>query len=101
MLHHAPDTVLVLVKASPDVILRRMTESPHERGVLREEDIQLVLDRFEDEFKLSLISNKLALETSVASVDDTLTEFVAKAKRHLSEVDRSRLLALQALRKGD
>ena len=101
MLHHAPATVLVLVKASPDVILRRMTESPHDRGVLREEDIQLVLDRFEDEFKLSLISNKLALETSAATVDDTLTEFVEKVERHLSQVDRSRLLAHQALQKGD
>ena len=52
MLYHAPDAVLVLVKASPDVILRRMTESPHDRSVLREEDIQLVLDRFEDEYPI-------------------------------------------------
>ena len=100
MLQNAPETVLVLVKASPDIIRRRMRESPHEKGVLRETDIQLVLDRFEEEFKRSLISKKFTLDTSAVTVDDTLAEFVEKVETHLSEVDRSRLLAHQALLKN-
>jgi hypothetical protein len=99
MLQNAPETVLVLVKASPDIIRRRLRESPHEKGVLREADIQLVLDRFEEEFKRSLISKKFTLDTSAVTVDDTLAEFVEKVEIHLSEVDRSRLLARQALLK--
>ena len=97
MLQHAPETVLVLVKASADVIRRRMRENPHERGVLRERDIELVLDRFEDVFKVSLFSNKLTFDTSAATVDDTLAEFVEKMEPHLSEVDRSRILTHRAL----
>ena len=99
MLQNAPETVLVLVKASPDVIRRRMRESPHEKGVLREADVQFVLDRFEEEFERSLISKKFTLDTSAVTVDDTLAEFEEKVETHLSEVDRSRLLAHQALLK--
>ena len=97
MLQHASETVLVLVKASPDVIRRRMRENPHEKGVLRERDIEFVLDRFEDGFKISLFSNKLILDTSEVTADDTLAEFVEKVEMYLSEVDRSRILAHQAL----
>ena len=43
----APDTVNILVKASPDVIRRRMKESPHENGIVQETDIEQVLQRFE------------------------------------------------------
>ena len=39
----APDTVVVLVKASPQVIARRMREAPHPHGLLREEDVEAVL----------------------------------------------------------
>ena len=97
MLGHAPETVLVLVKASPDVIRRRMEKSPHENGVLRAEDIELVIDRFDEEYKYSLISTKFTLDTSAVSAEGTLAEFAHKVRSHLSEVDRSRLLAHQAL----
>jgi len=39
ILRYAPDTVLVLVEAAPEVIRRRMRESPHQNAVLQEKDV--------------------------------------------------------------
>ena len=100
MLAMAPETVLVLVKASADVIRRRMKEDPHPNGVLKEQDIEFVIDRFDEEYKYSLISKKFTLDTGTATVKVAMAEFASKIKPHLSDVDRSRLLAHQALRKG-
>ena len=74
-----------------------MNDSPHSNGVLRERDIDFVLDRFEDQFKTSLFSKKITLDTSAVTVDDTMAEFVEKIEPHLSEVDRSRIIAHRAL----
>ena len=57
-----------LVKASPDVIRRRMTENPHPHQVVPEKDIEMVSARFErrvvQEFERSAIANKLTVDTS-------------------------------------
>ena len=98
MLGHAPETVLVLVKASPDVISARMKEDPHENGVLDEKDIELVVDRFDEEFKYSMVSKKITLDTTSVSVEDSILEFAEKVQPHLSDVDRSAILTHQALR---
>ena len=42
IMQHAPDTVLVLVRARPEVIAQRMREQPHERPVVQEKDIEYV-----------------------------------------------------------
>jgi hypothetical protein len=93
----APDTVLVLVKASPEVIASRMKENPHRHGVVPEKDIERVLDRFEEEFESSLIGSKLALDTSDATVGETVAEFVRRVEPHLTEADRLRMLTRGAL----
>ena len=36
----APDTVPILVKASPEVVTRRRKENPHPSGVVQEKDIE-------------------------------------------------------------
>ena len=59
LLKLAPDVTLVSVKASPEVIARRMKGSSHASGVLREADIKHVLHRFEEEYEMSQIHNKL------------------------------------------
>ena len=56
---YAPEMLLALVKASPDVIARRMREAPHHRQVVPERDIELVSRRFEEEYERSAIANKL------------------------------------------
>ena len=99
MLSHAPETVLVLVTASPDVISARMKHDPHENGVLDEKDIEFVVDRFDEEFKYSMISKKITLDTTSVSVEESIQEFAEKIQPHLSDVDRSRVLTHQALRR--
>ena len=94
-MQHAPDTVLVLLRARSEVIAQRMREQPHERPVVQEKDIEHVLQRFEEEFRDSLIRKKFALDTSDATVEQTLAEFAGEIKQHLSETDRLRLLAHQ------
>ncbi len=93
----APDTVLVLLKASPDVIARRMRENPHPRQVVKEADIEHVLERFDEEFGVTLIRRQFILDTSTATVDETLQEFVNKNELYLTDSDQRRILTHQAL----
>lgn len=92
----APDTVLILVKASQDVISRRMKESPHKVSLVQEKDIEYVLQRFEEEFSRSLIRRKIELDTCIATVQETLAEFEEKIMPRLCDADRLRLLVHQA-----
>ena len=94
----APDTVLVLLKARADVIAKRMRENPHPRPMVQEADIQHVLERFEEEFEESLIRRTFELDTTSATVEETLAEFVAKIEPHLSDADRLRTLVHQQWR---
>ena len=96
----APDTVLILLSAAPDVIAGRMWEFPHEHGVVTEGDIAHVLQRFQEEYALSLINRRFELDTTSASVADTLAEFVERIERYLTEADRLRILTHQTLRDG-
>ena len=86
-----PETVLVLVKASPEVIARRMEESPHRNGVLREGDVEYILRRFEEEYEASQIANKITLDTSDATVESTVAEFVGKMEPYFTVGDRLRM----------
>ena len=88
----APDTVVVLVKAAPEVIARRMREAPHPHGLLQEKDIEAVLGRFEDEYRQSVLRHKFELDTSEATPEETLAEFQRQVAPFLSDGDRLRLL---------
>ena len=100
ILDRAPDTVLVLMRAAPDVIAKRMRENPHKHGVVQEKDIEHVLQRFEEEYSLSLITRRLELDTSSVTIGETLEEFVDKIEPYLVEADRLRILTHSALREG-
>ena len=88
---NAPETVLVLLRASPDVIRRRMKEKPHPGGVLQEKDIESVLDSFQYEFSQTMFEHKFYIDTSTSTMHETLAEFVDKIEPHLTESDRSRM----------
>jgi len=88
----APETVLVHVKASPEVIARRMREDPHPYPVVLEKDIEHVLNRFEQEVRRSLIGLRLDLDTSTSTVDETLAEFAEKIQDFLTPNDLTRML---------
>lgn len=108
MVHHiderilgmAPDSVLILLKCSPDVIRRRMKENPHKNAVLQEKDVELVLKRFEEEYENSIIKNKLTIDTSTATVAECLDEFVEKFEEHINDADRTRILVQSAKKAG-
>jgi len=88
-----PSIVQVLVTASPEVIAERMKEAPHRHSLLQEGDIKHVLQRFEEEATLSLIRKKITLDTSTATVDETLADLIEKMDRHMSVSDLRRIAA--------
>ena len=92
IIRFAPDTVLVHVKASADVIARRMEENPHPNSPVKAEDIPSLLDQYEQACARSLFRHKIALDTSKSSVKDSVAEFGRKIEPHLTEADRSRVL---------
>jgi hypothetical protein len=94
-----PDSMLVLVKASPEVIVQRMRENPHPHQTIPEGDVEYVQGRFEREHERSLIRHKFTLDTSSARVEETVAEFTEKVQPHLSDEDRLRILTRRILLK--
>lgn len=87
----APGSVLVLFKASPSVIATRMRDNPHTHQVVKESDIEHVLTRFNEEFEASLIKRRMVLDTSDATVEETLAEFVEGYEPFHTEEDLRRI----------
>ena len=89
-----PDMVLVLMTASPEVIRQRMREysgpwsTYHAKSLFQEKDVEFVLDRFQEEFDQSLIKRRFTLDTSSATVEQTLGEFVEKMEPYLTPRNR-------------
>jgi hypothetical protein len=95
----APDTVLVLVKASADTIVQRMRQEPRARCPLKGPDVGVVLARFEEEYANSLIGRRFALDTTGVTVTEVFEEFLGRIEPYLTEADRLRILTHQALRR--
>jgi hypothetical protein len=94
----APDMVLALVTASSDVIRERMRQQPRPKCFLQDQDAELVLDRFQEAYRESLFNSKITVDTSDASEEETLRDFVREMEPYLQPVDRQRILCRQALR---
>ena len=60
LLEFAPETILVLLRASPEAIRERMRAAPRPDGVPREEDIGKVIDLFEEQYASTELTQKLA-----------------------------------------
>ena len=91
LLERAPDTVLVLVRATAAAIAARLRRAARPREIIREADIPHILDRFAAEYALSLIPRKLVLDTTTATADATFAQFLEDVRPHLSATDRRRL----------
>jgi hypothetical protein len=87
------DTILVLLTASPDVIVKRMESSPHEYQIIRREDIPLLLQKFEEEYGASTIHAKIRIDTTDQSPEEALQDFLNKARPHLACEDFLRIIA--------
>lgn len=92
--------VLVLLTASPEVIARRMKEDPHESSPVQEKDVEYVLQRFQEEYEKFRIPNKLTLDTSTSTAEETLAEFVERVEPFLGESDRLKMELHQAKQKA-
>ena len=88
----APETVLVLLRASPEVIRERLMAEPRSEGVLKDGDVERVLCRFEDEYESSKLGYKLAIDTSGRTLEQSLAEFIEKVEPFLTEDDRRRMV---------
>ena len=93
VIKRAPDTILVLVKASAEVIRQRMRQSPRPRCILKEQDVELVLGGFEEEYNNLLILRRFTLDTTSTSASETFQKFLRQMWPYLSPVDRLRLVS--------
>ena len=87
------DTILVHLTASPDIIVKRMENNPHEYQTIRREDIPLLLHKFEEEYGASTIHAKIRIDTTNLSPEEALQEFLTKARPHLASEDLLRIMA--------
>ena len=84
ILEMAPDTILILVKATPEIIKKRMIEFPHNKSLLKEQDIEYVLNRFEEEYKKSLINHKICINTTTNSIQESFEELINEVNSYIS-----------------
>jgi hypothetical protein len=92
IMESAPDIVLILMKADPDAIRERMKTSPHSRQIVKEDDVEMLLERFEEEFRASMLRRHFELDTTNTGVADTFSEFLENMKPHFSQMDMLRML---------
>lgn len=97
ILQRAPQTVLVLLKASPQMIRERMEKESQTKAngpqcrVVRTEDVEYVLQRFEEEFEWSLLKNKMILDTTSSTIEESFAEFLQKHEPFMSDADKKRM----------
>ncbi|SVB75149.1 uncharacterized protein METZ01_LOCUS228003 [marine metagenome] len=92
IMHKAPDTVLVHVKASADVIRKRMKENPHKFSLLQDKDIETVLTGFAHHYEVSFLRHKFEIDTSTSSIGESICEFVGKLIPNLQSEDRQKIM---------
>ena len=100
MVSLAPDTVYELLTCAPEVIRKRMKEATHTNGLVQDTDVELVLRRFEEEYERSLINNKFTIDTSTATVEECVAEFLEKYEPFMTVADRTRILVHTAPSSG-
>ena len=88
----------MLIKASPEVIRERMAkgDSPfpgrHKDTYFRAEDAEQVLELFQEQYEVSLIRRKMEIDTTNASVDESLQKFISQVAHFVTDADRLRIL---------
>lgn len=92
LLEIAPDVVLVLVKASADIIRKRLKENCVSSDILQSKDVDKILTDFQQQYDDSLIPRKFALDTTRMSIEETLEQFKIKIRPYLTKSDNCRIL---------
>jgi hypothetical protein len=92
LLEIARDTVLILLKASPEAIRARMKADPHTHALVKDGDVEDVLAAFEDQHTRSMLRKKIVIDNTDQTVAESLAEFVTQMQPFLTHEDRSRIL---------
>jgi hypothetical protein len=93
----APDTFLVYLTASPEVIRERMRAEPRPTSPFREEDIETVLDGFEDEYASAMFRRKIALDTTESTPEQTFQALLDYICPLFTSADTLRILNHRAV----
>ena len=91
-MEQALDTMLIYVKASEEVIAERMAVDPHPFSIVEKKDIEHVLADFDMEFQRSVFHTKIEIDTSEATVEESMAELQGAIKPHLTIEDRRRMV---------
>lgn len=81
------DAILVLLTARPEVIERRMRETPHDYPIVPAKDVKTVLDRFEAAYRASWLQHKIRIDTSDLAPGQLLQKFLDASVPHLNARD--------------
>ena len=81
-----PDMILVLVKATPDKLKERIMSREslfperHKDSLLKPEDVEYILDRFQTLYDQSIIKNKFEINTTESTLNDSILNFISKVE---------------------
>lgn len=81
------DTILVHLKASAEVIERRMDEDRHTYHIVPKEDIREIVDEFQAEYSACWIMRKFEIDTSDLTPDSLLQAFLDGSVPFLNDRD--------------
>jgi hypothetical protein len=94
----APDTVLIHLTATPEVIRARMAAGdPRPLSPFRAEDAEQVVAGFEREYENSGIRRRFAIDTSNQTPEETFEAFLEGMRGRWSEADQLRMLSNDVL----
>ncbi|TAK23091.1 MAG: hypothetical protein EPO26_09600 [Chloroflexota bacterium] len=82
-----PDTILLLLMATPDVLRRRMIAAPHAYPIVPTGDIEAVSAEFAAEYQQSWIERKLTIDTSTLTDAQLLETCLSRVKPFLDTRD--------------
>lgn len=92
----APDTVLVHLTASSEVIRKRLEDEPRPRSRFRAEDIEHILERYQEEADSTLLRRVVSLDTSDTTPEELFEAFLRNMHGHITPDDYTRMLGYQA-----
>ena len=73
-------------------VQNQLRAEPREFGLVKEEDVEFILDRFAEEHKKSFLRQKIEIDNTDLTPEETLAKFVEAIQPHLSQADRARIL---------
>ena len=87
------DAILVHLTARPEVIGARMSSDRHDFNLIREADVDDLLERFKREYAASWLNHKIEIDTSELTPRQLLDTYLERVKPHLNTRDMLSVIA--------